>query len=570
MKNPVPNIKEDDSFLGKFKKFKPIENLHGSAHFAEFTDLAEMSLLGNDGCYVGGFKHEGNVHYLQHNGPEHMLTVAPTRSGKGVGIVLPTLLSWQESVVCLDIKGENWALTSGWRKKEAGNICLKFEPTALRGSVKFNPLAEIPIGTEFEVSEAQNIAAMVVDPDGEGLKDHWSRSSFSLLSGVILHCLYEEKTSGRTASMSDLVAFLSNPERPILETLEYMKAFDHLGSMPHHFIAQTAQEMLNKDPKELSSVVSTAMSFLSLYRDPIVARNTSESEFKISDLMHHDQPVSLYLVIQPRHRLRLKPLIRLLLTQIINGLTNEMQFEDGKSKRSYKHRLLLKLDEFASLGRIPIVEETIAYMAGYGIKASLIVQDFAQLYKSYGDDESISSNCHIQIAYAPNKYSTAEALSKKLGKTTITRKSRTAQRGAGVFSPSHYSEKWEEIERPLMTPDECSRLPGPKKDRDGLVTEAGDMLIFVAGFPAIYGKQILYFKDEVFSARSKLSAPFISDIIKAALPAPAGPWEAINDEHGQKTHEEFKDEEDSDDNASESEYFAVEVESSSDLSSFIP
>jgi type IV secretion system protein VirD4 len=567
MKNNVPNIKEDDSFFGQFKKFKPIENLHGSAHFAQYTDLVDMSLLGNDGCYVGGFKHGGDILYLQHNGPEHLLTVAPTRSGKGVGIVLPTLLSWRESVVCLDIKGENWALTSGWRKKEAGNICLKFEPTAIRGSVKFNPLAEIPLETEFEVSEAQNIAAMLVDPEGEGLKDHWTRSSFSLLSGVILHCLYEQKINGRTATMADLVTFMSNPESPILEALEYMKTFDHLGTMPHPFVAQTAQEMLNKDPKELSSVVSTAMSFLSLYRDPIVARNTSESEFKISDLMNHDKPVSLFLVIQPRHRLRLKPLIRLLLTQIINGLTNEMEFEDGKSKRSYKHRLLLKLDEFASLGRIPIVEETIAYMAGYGIKASFIVQDLAQLYKYYGEDECISSNCHIQIAYAPNKYSTAEELSKKLGKTTITRKSRTAQRGQGVLSPSHYSEKWEEIERPLMTPDECSRLPGPKKDKEGLVTEAGDMLIFVAGFPAIYGKQILYFKDPVFSARSKISAPLISDIVREAPPqAVASVPEALSSDSNPVVNEEEEYEE----GAEESTETLADYNDDSNLGSFAP
>ncbi|RYZ80932.1 MAG: hypothetical protein EOP04_24920, partial [Proteobacteria bacterium] len=210
-------------------------------------------------------------------------------------------------------------------------------------------------------------------------------------------------------------------------------------------------------------------------------------------------------------------------------------------------------------------------MAGYGIKASIIVQDFAQLNKSYGDDESISSNCHIQIAYAPNKYSTAEALSKKLGKTTITRKSRTAQRGAGVFSPSHYSEKWEEIERPLMTPDECSRLPGPKKDRDGLVTEAGDMLIFVAGFPAIYGKQILYFKDEVFSARSKLSAPFLSDIIKVpSLPGPGDQLETTFNEHGQETREEFKYEEDSDEELEKRVKFKPENDTDGSLLHYIP
>lgn len=516
----APFLQQDDSFFKKYRRFKPFENLHGSARFASYEQIVEMSLLNHDGVYVGGYYKDGNVHYLQHNGPEHILTFAPTRSGKGVGLVLPTLLSWMHSLVCLDIKGENWALTAGWRQKHAGNRCLRFDPAALMGSVKFNPLAEIRHGSDYEVSDAQNIAAMIVDPDGKGLNDHWAKTGFALLVGTILHCLYVEKEKGRVATILDVANCLADPSATIQDTLNTMLSYSHLeNDETHPVVASCAREMLNKAENELSGVVSTTMSFLSLYRDPIVARNTSVSEFRISDLMNNDKPVSLYIVVRPRDSKRLKPLIRLLINQIISTLADGLEFENGEPKPSYRHRLLLLLDEFPSLGRLEIFEEALAYLAGYGLKAFLICQDTAQLQKAYGEDESISSNCHIRIAYAPNKQKTARQLSDMLGTTTITKKSLTMSRGKGILAFPQYSEKWDEVQRPLMTPDECSRLPGPKKDKEGKITLAGDMLVFAAGFPPIYGKQILFFKDPVFHARSKVPPPKQSDRIFSLDPA---------------------------------------------------
>lgn len=509
----APFFKQDESFFGKFKKFKPFENLHGSANFATHEQIVEMSLLNEHGAYVGGYYKDGNVIYLRHNGPEHVLTLAPTRSGKGVGLVIPTLLSWDGSVVCNDIKGENHALTSGWRQKHANNVILKFDPAALFGSVKYNPLAEIRHETDYEVSDAQIIATMIVDPDGKGLNDHWAKTGFALLVGAILHCLYVEKAKGRVATILDVANCLADPSAPILDTLNAMLTYQHLENETHPVVASCAREMLNKAENELSGVVSTTMSFLSLYRDPIVARNTSASEFRISDLMNHDRPVSLYIVVRPRDSKRLRPLVRLLMNQIISTLADGMEFENGEPVKSYKHRLLLMIDEFPSLGRMEIFEEALAFIAGYGMKAFLICQDFAQLYKAYGEDESISSNCHIRIAYAPNKQKTAKQLSEMLGTSTITKKSLTLSRGAGLISIPQYSERWDEVQRPLMTPDECSRLPGPRKDKDGKILMPGDMLVFVAGYPPIYGKQILFFKDPVFVARSKVPAPKQTDKI---------------------------------------------------------
>lgn len=500
------------------KKNTGIHDLHGSARWATKKDIIATGLLpkpgkSGDGVYVGAWKDQkGNIHYLRQNGPEHVLAFAPTRSGKGVGLVLPTLLSWEKSAVILDIKGENWALTAGWRKEQAGNVVMKFDPTATDGSsVKFNPLEEIRLGTDHEVADVQNIVTMIVDPDGKGLSDHWAKTGHALLVGSVLHCLYTEKAKGRSATLKSVAALLSDPEKEIEQLFKDMLETKHKDGKIHPVVAESARDMLNKAENERSGVLSTAMSFLTLYRDPIVAKNTEHSEFKIRDLMNHEKPVSLYLVVKPSDKDRLKPLIRLLINQIVRILTEKMEFKDGQSVRHYKHKLLLLIDEFPSLGKLDIFEESLAFIAGYGLKAYLITQDLSQLYKHYGKDESIISNCHVRIAYAPNKIETAELLSKMTGISTVIKKAVTKSGKGGMFSNNSTTETYQEVQRPLLTPDECMTLQGPKKDSEDKIVEAGDMLVFVAGFPAIKGKQILYFKDPVFMQRAKIQPPSQSD-----------------------------------------------------------
>ncbi|RYZ90990.1 MAG: IncP-type DNA transfer coupling protein TraG [Proteobacteria bacterium] len=498
-------------------RVRAYKNLHGSARFANLEDILQMDLLAplskdpkavpKRGVYVGGYMDGDTFRYLQHDGPEHVLAFAPTRSGKGVGLVIPTLLTWLHSTVVLDIKGENYALTSGHRQKHLNNIVLRFDPTRPTGSVKFNPLAEIRLGTMFEVSDVQNIAMMIVDPDGKGLNDHWAKTGYSLIVGVALHCLYvQKKNNARIATLSDIADCLTDPSMDIKATLEKMMMTHHLDGTAHPVVARCARAMLNKADAELSGVLSTATSFLTLYTDPIVAENTSYSEFSISDLMNNEKPVSLYIVIPPSDKDRLKPLVRLLVNQIVRTLCRDMDFENGASKASYKHRLLLMLDEFPSLGKLEIFEESLAFIAGYGLKAYLICQDVAQLEKAYSEYESITSNCHIRIAYAPNKIKTARVLSEMLGETTIDHKTVSQSKGGALFATPSYTTAMQEVKRPLMTTDEVSRLPSPLK-REGKIIAAGDMLIFVAGFPAIYGKQILYFKHDFFMKRAMIKAP---------------------------------------------------------------
>ena len=508
---------------GNLRRLEPsgMKDMFGTAHWADRSEIVQAGLLPtkekNQGVYVGGWVDKrGQTHYLRHDGPEHVMAFAPSRSGKGIGLVIPTLLSWLESVVVLDIKGENYALTAGWRKKHANNVVLRFDPASPDGLVaRFNPLDAIRMEREHLTADVQNLVTMIVDPDGKGLNDHWAKTGHALLVGAVLHCLYKARNEGGKATLAGVLDLLSDPRTPIMQVLEGMRQYRHTKDGPDEVVAACATDMLNKADNERSGVLSTSISFLTLYRDRTVKDNTAESDFVIRDLMHHKKPVSLYLVVSPGDKDRLKPLLRLMVNQIVRILVGDpMAYKNGAAIPQYKHRLLLLVDEFPSLGRLEIFQEALAFIAGYGLKAYLIVQDMSQLYSSYGKDESITSNCHIRVAFAPNKQETAEYLSKLSGTQTIVKDSisTSGQRMAPVMS--QVSHHFVEHQRPLLTPDECMRIPGPEKDAAGKIVTPGDMLVFAAGTAPIYGRQILYFQDPTFDARSKIGPPMETDRLR--------------------------------------------------------
>lgn len=452
------------------------EVLHGSARWADKEDIQKAGMFAEEGVYIGGWEDErGRQHYLRHNGSEHILCIAPTRSGKGICLVIPTLLSWRQSAVITDLKGELWALTSGWRKKHAGNTVLLFEP-ASNISVGWNPLDEIRLETEYELGDTQNLATMIVDPDGQGLKDHWQKTAQALLVGCILHLLYKRKNEGDEvdASLPGVDAMLADPTQPIKELWPKMIAYQHLGKEKgvHPAVAKAAQDMIDRPDEEAGSVLSTAKSYLALFRDPIVAANVRFSGFHIKDLATRDNtPVSLYIVTQPADKVRLRPLVRILINMICRVLAGKMTFEKSESggrraKSENKQKLLMMLDEFPSLGKLEIVQESLAFLAGYGIRFYLICQDLTQLKSEqigYGRDEAISSNCHIQNAFQPNRIETAEYLSKMIGTTTVIYKEQTYSGGRTSIMFGNVSQVEREVSRALMTPDECMRMSPPEK-----------------------------------------------------------------------------------------------------------
>src|SRR6202790_4521641 len=454
---------------------------YGSARWAETRELRHAGLFGSDGVLLGRWRDDS----LRHDGPEHVLCFAPTRSGKGVGLVVPTLLTWPGSAIVHDIKGENWTLTAGWRARH-GRVLL-FDPTNTK-SETYNPLLEVR-RCEWEFRDVQNVADVLVDPEGSlERRNHWEKTSHSLLVGAILHVLYAEPDK----TLAGVANFPSAPPRPINTTLNAMMTTAHLGPAgPHPVIASAARELLNKSENERSGVLSTAMSFLGLYRDPVVAHVTSRCDWRIADLVEGNRPASLYLVVPPSDISRTKPLVRLILNQIGRRLTEDLH---GKSRR---HRLLLMLDEFPALGRLDFFESALAFMAGYGLKSVLIAQSLNQIEKAYGPNNAIFDHCHVRVCFATNDERTARRVSDALGTATELR---AMKNYAGHrLSPwlGHLMVSRQETARALLTPGEVMQLP------------PDDEIVLVSGSHPVRAKKARYFEDMEMKARI-LAPPAVS------------------------------------------------------------
>ena len=475
---------------------------YGSARWAEADDIRKAGLHEPAGIFLG----RKDEHYLRHAGPEHVMAFAPTRSGKGVGLVVPTLLSWPGSAVIHDIKGENWTITAGWRARFSH--CLLFNPTDAR-SAAYNPLLEVRRGAH-EVRDVQNIADILVDPEGAlERRNHWEKTSHALLVGAILHVLYaaEDKTLRGVAN------FLSDPACPFEVTLHRMMTTRHLGDAPHPVVASAAREVLNKSDNERSGVLSTAMSFLGLYRDPTVAAVTSRCDWRIADLISAEHPVSLYLVVPPSDISRTKPLMRLILNQIGRRLTESLDGSDGIERR---HKLLLMLDEFPALGRLDFFESALAFMAGYGLRAFLIAQSLNQIDKAYGQNHSILDNCHVRIAFATNDERTAKRISDALGTATELRAQRNYAGHRLAPWLGHLMVSRQETARPLLTPGEVMQLP------------PDEAVVMVSGHPPVKAHKIRYYLDRNFTQRVKKAPVLAVGERYADVPAPrADDWSGL-------------------------------------------
>jgi len=469
---------------------------YGTARWAVEKDIERLKLADGDGVILGTWR--GKL--LRHDGDEHVLVIAPTNTGKSVGVSLPTGLVWRESYIALDLKGENWRVTSGTRA--AFGPVYRFAP-AEATTHRYNPLTQVRRG-EAEVRDAQVLADMLVDPDGSlRERSHWQLRGFELLVSTILWTLYaeEEKTIARIAEL------LADPKRPVLSLLEDMLTRPILDGRPHPIVAAGARQLLDMAEAERSGVVSTALGYLALYRDPILARATAASDFDIEDLIHGGRPVSLYFVVPPEEISRLKALIRLILNQVmkrlteIAGQTNDAREHAGHG-RDHSRRVLLMLDEFPQLGRLDFFEHALAYIRGYRIKACLVAQSLNQIAQAYGEHNSILDNAHVRVAFACNDERTARRISDMLGQTTETRAQMNYAGSRMAPWLGHTMVSRQEVPRPLLTPGEVMQLP------------ADDALIFVGGAPPIRAKKVRYFADPIFTSRLKPTAP---------LPLPLGP-----------------------------------------------
>lgn len=492
-------------------------NSHGTARWATFDDLGysgffkptkyakafEVNLLEEKGVVLGEF----NGRILRDNGKTHILLSAPTRTGKGVSVIIPTLVdSWADSVFVLDVKGENYQMTGGWREKTFKNDILYFSPKK-QNSCHFNPLAEIRYLTEREIEDAKTIADLIVVGDEKSSDPFWEVSGSDFMLGVILYELYLH--DGK-AGLGDVVDFITDPSAPITERMEKiikkpifnkknerdrkrMKILESIYTTEkelvqegfHPFINRSMADILGKGDKTMASIIATAKAKLSVFQLPTVKKNTRDSDFHIIDLMAADKPKSLYIVIEPGDLQSLAPLLRILVIQCVTLLTPEMDYTGKGGGVKFKHRLLMLLDEFPAIGKMEILEKAIGYVAGYGMKMMIVVQSLDQLNKIYTKDNMFLSNCQCQVFYTANENATAEYVSKTIGTKTI----KTNSISGGWLNKNISTS---EQARELLKPEEVRRFPLDK------------ILLLVGGKPPIITKKLLFFNDSRFKNKIKL------------------------------------------------------------------
>jgi type IV secretion system protein VirD4 len=514
---------------------------YGTARWATVRELAKARLLSDRGIVLGQtsdaeFGQRSDSRWvmrttsrlIRYDGDGHTFAFAPTRSGKGVTIVVPTLLSYTDgSVLVHDPKGENWMLTAAWRKQFSH--CLRLEPTA-EDSARFNPLLTVR-PAPFDVRDAQNITEMLVNPDSmtNEQKDHWKLTGDAFLVGVILHVLYAEEDK----SPPGVLHVLTDPDRPLLGLLEAMLQTRHLSSGPHPTVAGAARAMLNRSENERSGVLSTAISFLEIYRDPIIATNTSASDFTIADLMCAERPMSLYFVVPASDTDRTRPVVRLLLSIFGRRLTEHLNHVDGgpgfqtaavapvvprrtlldRILRAVLRRpnvtdnalggrlqpkrreLLCLIDEFPQLGRVAFFASGISIMAGYRVRCLLIAQSLKQLEEVYGRSNSILDNCAVRVTYGTTCDQTAERISRLLGTQSLVKRQISVSKRGGLFGGEQVSETFQEYGRPLKTIEELLSMPYP------------EAIVMASNCHPYLGRKLLYYQDPRFMSRAGTVPP---------------------------------------------------------------
>jgi type IV secretion system protein VirD4 len=430
---------------------------------------------------------------------------APTRSGKGVSSVIPTLLLCPESSIILDFKGENFNYTSGFRSK-FGKV-IRWEPTGDKGH-HFNPMMEVRSG-EDAFSDANLIADILTTPasgGGNATSEHFQTGAKDFLTALILHCLCSD---WKDKSLPGCRKFLAQGDPADSNNKKYiydlMINSDHGDEIIHQKVVEGAMAQRNQPDDEGGSMLSTVNNALAVFADPKIARNTWNSEFYIDEFAETKVPITLYLTIQYSDVQRIAPLIRMFITLFSRRFTGG---ETSATNRKFKVPLLFILDEFDKLGKMDELEMNMGIHNGFGIHYFLIFQSLNQLNKIYTKDHSFLAHCRNSIIYAPGsgEYESAELISKILGKESISRTNISYSGGKAQVGYSNKNISSQDQERNLMNADEIMKLP------------LDQFILLCQGLPPYIGVKNVYYEDPLFIPRYKLPPAFTTreEALKAA------------------------------------------------------
>lgn len=463
----------------------PRRSTHGDARFADSSDLAKAGLTSDDptGVLIGRL---GRT-YLRDKGQRFIVLAAPTRSGKGVGVVVPVLLDYRQNVVVLDIKQENYDLTSGYRRS-LGQEVFMFSPFATNGAThRWNPLRYVSEHPGQRVGDLRAIAQMLY-PDGDGtgnqqfFTDH-ARNVFLALCLYLFESYDQNKSRKRPLpypTFGQLYRTSAGNGSDLKQHLSDLAGDDRLSD-----VCRTAfAGFLSQAQETFSSIMGTFNAPLTAWADPLLDAATSADDFDLREVRR--RPMSIYLCVSPNKLSQAALVFNLFFSQLINENTKALPSQDSTLTR----QCLLLMDEFTSIGAVDIIAHAVSYMAGYNLRLLPIIQSMAQLDATYGKERArtIITNHATQIVYAPREQQDANDYSEMLGYTTVRRRQYTQGKDRS------YTEV--EDKRALMLPQELKAMGS---DREILIIEG-------MAHPALVDK-IRYYQEDLFTQRLLPPAP---------------------------------------------------------------
>ncbi|HEX7814795.1 type IV secretory system conjugative DNA transfer family protein [Dyella sp.] len=455
---------------------KPRKPLHGNARFANLVEIRRAGLLTADGDgIVLGRKGDQFLMAGLAQFP-HVMLAAPTGSGKGVGVVIPNLLNWNHSVIVLDIKQENWTLTAGFRQRHGHEVYL-FDPASpTRQTHRWNPLGYIRDEEGLRVDDIQKIGNIIF-PDVEGTEPIWSASSRALFLGLVLYIM---ETPGIPLTLGQVAreAF-ADTENRLIDIINERR----LARQPLSPLCESALlDYANTADDTRTSIRKTFTSRLELFLNPILDAATSDNDFDLNALRRRN--ISIYIGITPDNLGRLAPLVNLFFQQVVDLNTRELP----EHNKALTRQCLLLLDEFKSLGKLPLIVDAIAFLRGYGVRLLPIFQSPSQIREVYGEEaaKTFFQNHAVRISYTPADITSATEISNELGNTTVKSASHSRP---DFFSQGSRSISDSDQSRALLLPQEVMEL------------SMDEILVFARGCKPVRGTKIRWYKDALFKTR---------------------------------------------------------------------
>lgn len=477
-------------------------SLYGDARFASSSEIRKAGLMGTTGIIVGKL----GKRFLLYPGQEFVLVAAPTRSGKGVSLVIPNLLHFDGSVVVLDIKMENFLYTSRFRASHGQGVYL-FNPFAEDFRThRWNPLDGIDRSPDRRVGEILAIAH-VLYPTEQVQDAFWNESARNLFLGLTLYLM---ETPDLPCTLGELLRQASGKGQPIKDYLSGIVSWRSTGDRPLSGDCREAlQRFYNNSENTLASILATFVAPLTIFSNPIVDAATSATDFLLDDVRR--RPMSIYVGIPPNRLSDAALLVNLFFSQLIHKNTRELP----ATNPALRYPCLLLMDEFTAPGRVEIIAKSVGFFAGYNLRLLSIVQGKAQLQRSYGeyDAQTLVMNHGCHVVFAPHDQAEAEDYSRMLGTYTAKAVSIGNSRPRGWGRGDHGSRNIHESEhaRALLLPQELRALG------------ADQAILQVRNQKAICCQKARFYDDAVFVTRLQPFSPALA-ALKGRLPS-QGEWE---------------------------------------------